>query len=103
MRSLTDSVNLSSWIGHPSDWNHAVTALRELRVRGCALNGTEVETWAVAHGWSSRHAADLGILVAEVTAGKAKRLKTYGSSWLISDRLLDHWRDLAAREGWGAG
>lgn len=102
MRSITDSINLSSGISHPSDWNHAVTALRELRSRGCALNGTEVETWAVANGWSSRHAADLSTVVAEVAAGKAKRLKPYGSSWSVSDRLVDHWRDLAARDGWGA-
>lgn len=80
MRALTDSVNLSYGISHASDWSHALISLQELRARGCALNRIEVEVWAVANGWSARHAADLGVLVTEVAAGKTKRLKPFGSS-----------------------
>lgn len=101
MRALTDSVNLSSGLAHPSDWNHAVIALRELRSRGCALDSVEVETWAVANGWSSRHAGDLGTLVAEIAAGKAKRVRC-GPSWKPGEAAIAHWLELAARDDWEA-
>ena len=100
MRALTNSVNLSSGVNHPSDWNRALSTFRELRSRGCVLNRIEVETWAVANGWSSRHAAELGTLVAELAAGIAKQLKRYGSSWSVTAELVNHWQDLAARDDW---
>jgi hypothetical protein len=75
LRSLTNSVNLSTGLSHPSDWDHAVHMFRALRKRGCAIDGNEIETWAIANGWSYRHAAQVGQLAGEIAAGKTKRTK----------------------------
>lgn len=100
MRSLTNSVNLSTGISHPSDWDHAVIALRALRKRGHTLDADEVEAWAVANGWTYDHAADLGTLVREMAAGKAKRTKSKHRVLRSDAELLKRWAEVGAESEW---
>ena len=100
LRSLTNSVNLSTGLTHPSDWDHAVQVFRTLRKRGHTIDGDEIETWALANGWSYRHASDVGQLAREIAAGKAKRTKSRGASWVPSATTIDHWRAIGAEADW---
>lgn len=99
LRSLTNSINLSTGLAHPSDWDHAVQVFRTLRKRGHTIDGDEVETWALANGWSYRHASDVGQLAREISAGKAKRTKSR-ASWSPTSQTIDHWRALGAEVNW---
>lgn len=102
MRTLTDSVNLSTGISHPSDWDHAVISLRALRKRGHTLDGDEIESWAIANGWSYDDAADLGKLVREMAEGKAKRTKSKHRGLRSDAELLERWAEVGAESDWEA-
>lgn len=100
LRVLTNSVNLSTGLSHPSDWDHAVHMFRELRRRGHALDGAEIETWAIANGWSARHANEVGQLAREIADGKAKRTKSRGAGWKPTADNVKHWREVGADADW---
>lgn len=100
LRSLTNSVNLSTGLSHPSDWDHAVHMFRALRKRGHAIDGDEIETWAIANGWSYRHAAQVGQLAREMAAGKTKRTKSRAASWAPTAATIEHWREVGAQAEW---
>jgi hypothetical protein len=99
LRSLTNSVNRSTGLGHPSDWDHAVQMFRTLRKRGHAFDGDEIEAWAIANGWSYRHAAQVGQLAREIAAGKTKRTKSR-ASWAPTAATVEHWREVGADGEW---
>jgi len=100
LRSLTNSVNLSTGLAHPSDWDHALQMFRTLRKLGHKLEGEKIVAWAVANGWSYRHASDVGKLAGEIAAGKVKRTKSGGASWVPSAATIDHWREIGAEAEW---
>ena len=100
LRSLTNSVNLSTGLAHPSDWDHAVQMFRALRQRRHKIDGDEIERWAVANGWSYRHASELAQLPREVAAGRAKRTKSRGRSWAPTAATIDHWREVGQDADW---
>jgi hypothetical protein len=102
MRGLTNSVNLSTGLVHPSDRDQAIETLRALRSRGHVLDGDAIEIWAVSVGWSYRHAAELGSMVRDIAAGKAKRTSSRGVSWKPSSETFDHWAEIGADGGWTA-
>lgn len=102
LRSITNSANLSTGLSHTSDFNYALAALKVLTAQGRTLDRDAVEAWAVANGWSYRHAReDLGELVSELNAGKRKRFKGSGGSPLRpAKELVDHWREIGADPEW---
>jgi hypothetical protein len=100
LRSLTISVNLSTGLAHPSDWDHALYIFRALRAGGHRIDGDEIERWALANGWSYRHAADVGQLARDIAAGKTKRTKSRGAPRLPTSATIDHWRELGQEADW---
>ena len=88
--SLTNSVNLSSRLSHPLDWDSAVLGFQRLRASGHAIPpGTELEIWATSHGWYARAAHELGELADAISAGRTKRLK--GGSRPYGPEIVDYW------------
>jgi ubiquinone biosynthesis protein UbiJ len=67
---LTTIVNPSTGIHHPSDARHARQLLKTLYIAGEPLDEGAIRTWAIAHGWEPRHAAELGELAGKISAGK---------------------------------
>jgi hypothetical protein len=59
LRELTESINLGTGLGHPSDKKHAERAFDRLRSEGHSFDPAEVRRWAQRNGWSSNAAADL--------------------------------------------
>lgn len=103
LRVLTNGVNLSTGLSHPSDWDHAVEMFRALRKLGRAIDGDLIERWALGNGWSYRHAADLGQLAHEMAAGKAKRTKSHGGAgWRPHAGTVGHWREVGSDSNWKA-
>lgn len=100
LRSLTTSVNLSTGLSHPSDWDRAVHTFRALSKSGHAVDGDEVEMWAIANGWSYRHAAEVGQLCREIAAGKAKRTRSRGANRAPAAAMIEHWRDVGSETDW---
>lgn len=68
--SLTASVNLSTGIHHPSDARRVRQLLKALYIAGEPLVPAEIRTWALAHGWETRHAEALAELAGKIAAGK---------------------------------
>lgn len=95
LKSLTSAVNLSSGLSHPSDWDNAVLTFRRLRDSRINFDPELVEAWAMANGWSSKDATDLGSVARDIASGNAKRLKAGKAAYPSS--MLDYWRGLAQR------
>jgi len=73
LEDLTEFINLGTGLGHPSDKAMAVGFLKALRYGGEVLDGDTIRAWAIAHGWSPRHAKDLGELAQKIADGVAVR------------------------------
>jgi aspartyl-tRNA synthetase len=56
---LTDLINLSTGLGHPSDKQHAERTFEKLRSEGHSFDPAEIRRWAQRNNWSSGAAADL--------------------------------------------
>jgi hypothetical protein len=56
---LTQHINLSTGLGHPSDKRHTERVIANLRADGHSFDPVEVRSWAQRNGWSSKAAADL--------------------------------------------
>lgn len=100
LRVLTNAVNLSTGLSHPSDWDHAVHSFRALRKKGHRLDGAEIEAWALANGWSYADASDVGQLAQEIAEGKAKRTKSRGTNWKPTAQTFKLWREVAEEADW---
>lgn len=59
LRRLTDVINLSTGLGHPSDKRHAERTIDNLRADGHLFDPAEIRRWAQRNGWSSKAAAAL--------------------------------------------
>jgi hypothetical protein len=59
LSQLTQSINLGTGLGHPSDRRHAERVIDKLRSDGHSFEPVEVRRWAQRNGWSSGAAADL--------------------------------------------
>jgi hypothetical protein len=88
LRSLTIRVNVSTGIGHPSDRAAAIHAFRILKHGGHTWEPANIKAWAMANGWSARHADSLAEIAEGVKAGKAYRAGA--NSW--RDDILAQWR-----------
>jgi hypothetical protein len=68
LRSLTQAINLSTGLNHPSDKKHATRTIARLRQEGHSFDPIEIRRWAQRNGWTSSAAADL-----EAVARKSTR------------------------------
>jgi NTP pyrophosphatase (non-canonical NTP hydrolase) len=63
LKNLTQHINLSTGLGHPSDKAHAVRAIEHLISDRQTVDPLSVRRWALRHGWSSSAASELEIIV----------------------------------------
>lgn len=98
LRSLTNSVNLSTGIAHPSDRDKAIETFKRLRSTGHLYDPATVEAWAVAHGWGARHAASLRKMAQEIADGVNKRKRSSGSMFV--ENISDIWLEVGADTSW---
>jgi hypothetical protein len=96
LKSLSQIVNLSTGITHPSDKASAVQLFRILRTGGVPFRPEEVKAIAVQAGWEPRHARDLASVAERIAAGKVVQARG-GTMW--REDILDHWRADAVDQG----
>jgi hypothetical protein len=90
MKSLTNRVNLSTGILHPSDHDAAVSMFRLLRQGGYQFDPVEIKTWAMANGWRAEHADELAQIADRIRHGRTVRMNPRSRPW--RDNVLDIWR-----------
>jgi hypothetical protein len=95
VQHLTDGVNLSTGLSHPSDKARAVETFKILRKGGHRWTPSEVRAWALVHGWDNRGADDLERYAAGVLEGKPFRTRGFG----LRKEALQMWRDEAGGVG----
>jgi len=89
LRTLTETVNLSTGISHPSDRQATIDLFHRLKQAGEQFDPLEVRAWLVSQGgWSPQHANEVKAVAQSVIAGK--RLKGGGKFW--ADDIVEQWR-----------
>lgn len=83
VNTLSGSVNLTTGLAHPNDMNRARELFKILHEKGEVILKTDVESAALAKGWSQDDAAELGSLAQQIGEGKKPRIS--GGSWWASD------------------
>jgi hypothetical protein len=91
LRSLTESVNLSTGLSHPSDKRDAVWTFRLLSQASILVDPVSVEARAVQLGWRAKDAAELAEVAAGVRDGKRYQV----GSKAFADDIVDQWRQRA--------
>ena len=56
---MTDGINLSTGLAHPSDRKYAREVLMKLRDSGYSLSSSDVKNWAIQNGWGLDASNDL--------------------------------------------
>ncbi|MGA1825513.1 MAG: hypothetical protein ACMUIP_12715 [bacterium] len=59
---LTQGINLSTGLSHPSDKESAKHILNGLKKKGHRLDADDIRKWALRNNWKPRHAEDLAKL-----------------------------------------
>lgn len=59
LRCLTNVVNLTTGLAHPSDKERAINEFKNLKQLGIKENPEYIGNWALANGWNARHIDDL--------------------------------------------
>lgn len=95
LESLTNTVNLSTGLSHPSDKQAAVQAFKLLRDAGEGFVPAEVQSWAVTHGWKPKHARELRELAQAILDRRSIR----GGRMRWRNDIVEQWRRTAARDG----
>lgn len=91
LQSLTNRVNLSTGLAHPSDRSAAIKLFRILRGAGERYDPTEVRAWLVSElGWQPRHANEAAGVARDILAGKKLRSSASGE-W--APDILKQWRE----------
>jgi hypothetical protein len=67
LRSLTQAINLSTGLNHPSDKRHAERTIARLRQEGHSFDPVEIRRWAQRNAWTSSAAADLEAVARKLT------------------------------------
>lgn len=75
LAAITSRTNLSTGLAHPNDMNAAKEMFVLLHSAGEVLLADEIGSWAAAHGWQPKDAAELGKLGAQIGMGKKPRIK----------------------------
>lgn len=74
LQALTNRINLSTGLTHPTDRNSALEMLVFLRTNGIALNADEIYLWAINNGWQTNFATDLTNTIDQLNAGHNFRI-----------------------------
>ncbi|MFL5781068.1 MAG: hypothetical protein ACJ760_07145 [Thermoleophilaceae bacterium] len=90
LTSLTDRVNLSTGLGHPSDKDSAIGLFKLLTGAGEDYDPNQIRAWAVQHGWEPDDAAELAELSGKIRAGRTVR-GTGRQMW--RDDIVELWRE----------
>lgn len=88
LESLTQRVNLSTGLAHPSDKDSAVGLFRLLREAGEEYDPAQVRAWAVRRGWDPTDARDLADVASKIKAGR--QIRTATPMW--SEGIIERWR-----------
>lgn len=92
LEELTNSVNLSTGITHPSDDSRAKETFRVLVKGGHRFDVDDVRAWLVGRGWQPRDAD----AVREVASGAVQGKHFRNIKYPMDDRDLKRWRDKAS-------
>lgn len=93
LKDLTNHVNLSTGLAHPDDKRAAVWTFMLLRKAGESYDPGQIRAWATRHGWSMRHARELGEVSEKILLGRAVQAK--GPSPWRTD-IVQVWRSAAS-------
>ncbi|MGD8564153.1 MAG: hypothetical protein PVG03_16555 [Desulfarculaceae bacterium] len=89
LKSLTNRVNLSTGLSHPSDKEAADQMFRILKRNKYHLDPGEIRAWALRNGWSSRGADQLKKLAEKIL--KLKRV-VISKRPVWNERILEMWK-----------
>lgn len=92
MRSLTERVNLSAAISHPSDKAAAVWLFKLLKQAGEPFDPAEIRAWAVSHYWRPQDAKAIGDVAQKLLDGR--RVQAGPRAWARD--IIRQWRATAA-------
>ncbi len=92
MEHLTNRVNLSAALSHPSDKSAAVLTLKTLVKGRKQFEPAEIEAWAVANGWRQSDAKRLGEMAQAILDDR----RVYGGT-ACGIEVLERWREEAER------
>ena len=95
LKSLTNRVNLSTGLEHPSDRDSAIWLFRKLKRANIRYNPIEIKGWLVRHGWSSSDANDVKEVAEKIQNGKRLRTHSKSESW-VKD-IVRIWREDASK------
>ena len=84
---LNSSVNISTGLSHPNDMNKAKELFKRLHKYEEILLKSEITSWAIEHGWSERHANELGSLAQQIGEGKRVIIRG-GPYW--NDNIIEN-------------
>lgn len=91
LKSLTNRVNLSTGLAHPSDRAAAIKMFRILRNGGEQFDPEEVRAWLISElNWQPKHANEAEAVAADILAGKKLRASASGD-WPRG--ILKRWRE----------
>ncbi len=93
MKSLTDRVNLSTGLSHPSDRSSAIQAFKILKGNDHPFDPREIRAWAMANGWEAEDARNLSDYAERVLSGK--KCRTDHPMW--KSDIIEIWQDQADR------
>lgn len=89
LKTLTQTVNLSTGISHPSDRLATIDLFRRLKEAGEHFDPSEVRAWLVSQGgWNSQDADQVKSIAESILAGK--RLRSSGKFW--ADNIVEQWQ-----------
>lgn len=78
LKSLTLTINHNNTIAAGYEKDDVVSMLLLLRDSGIPMDGSAMEGWALAHGWSGDNPARLAKYVDDINAGKRPRVRRQG-------------------------
>lgn len=88
LKSLTESVNLSTGIVHPSDRKAAVATLETLFHKNTNISPETIRQQLVRLGWQPKDAAEVKKLAEMIWEGRRPK----GSTGKADNSLWDHWQ-----------
>ena len=91
---LSKRINLSTGLGHASDFDAAISMFKLLREQGYDWSGDEVRDWARGGGWDPEDVAELGT-VADV-------VQNYGAASWHPENVPARIRQIASEPGFEA-
>lgn len=95
LKTLTQTVNLSTGVSRPSDRQAAIDLFQRLREAGEQFNPLEVRAWLVSQGgWSPQDADQVKSIAERVLAGEPVR----GGGRFWADDIVEQWRSRTPKE-----